>query len=511
MNPLSQPVVASAQQWRAKAVGRRSFDLQLFDNQFWELVAFVAKAGFFFLLTPIMIKVWGESGYGNFAIAGSSFLFLGLLDFGIRPRLRIMLSQGYRDNHFGTMQLSLKKAIAAQLHVAVVALALILLLAVKGSWHQWFHLREGGDLVIVVTGVCASAYLGSALVLEPLVACGRLGTAKMISALSAVTTVPAVWLVLRWHLPVAVGILTWLGCLIAGNLSGLLFPIAYRNDATDSPRAFKFSLQEGLYFNASGFSWLSKTHLLTLIVAALGGPGKAGIFFVLLRLSEIISNFGAMSSDAAISGLAQARDAAEKRRRFARVVSYAFFFSGQAALAIALVAPPLLKRWWLSSNSFTDGAAIFVGLFGLSMALNRVISCAAFGLGLARSVAIWGTADGVAGILGAILLYPRMELSGILLGSSLGSLWLVPLMIKTFRKISANSMTAVWIEVRETVPWLSASAIVLLLARWIGDLRILLFAAGSVAALSMVWYLRQLKTPRACKPSNGCLAQVANP
>ncbi len=471
----------------------QNFDRQLFANQLWELVAFLAKAAFFFLLTPIMVRAWGESGYGVFAVAGSAFIFLGLLDFGVRPRVRVELSRADREGRLEKFRPIVVAGIIAQMQILFPAIIFVGGLAAAGVWRRWLHLAAGGNWIIALTTVCAASYLISALFLEPLIARGSLGKAKKAGALAALASLPVVWLLLRWQCSVAVVLLAWFGCLIAGNLSSLFlareeWPLSAKTPIAHG--SFRLGWWAGFYFSASTLSWLLKTHLLTLVVASIGGPVEAGLFFVFLRLSEIVSNFGAMSSDAATSGLAQARGAGERRRRFARVVGYALFFSLQAALAIAILAPPFVEMWWHAMPILSHGMGIFVGLFGLSMGLNRVISCAAFGLGLEQSVALWGMLDGTLGIFAALVLYPHMGLNGILLGSSLGSLCLLPLVRRTLREISVKSLLAVGREARLIGPWIGTSMLFLFMGRWSGSIVVLASSALLVAGLSLIW-LRQ--------------------
>lgn len=475
-------------------------DRELFANQFWELIAFIAKATFFFLLTPRMIRQWGESGYGLFAVAGSLFIFLGLLDLGVRPRVRIALAHEDATGRRENFRAILKKGILAQLTVMLPALALIGLLASLSSWESWLHLASGGNFIIFLSAICSAAFLISALFLEPLMACGFIGLAKKSSACAAVAAVPVVWILLRQDCSIALALVAWFGCMIAGNLAGL-FLARHILPKGRLPFHGRFKLRDGLYFNASTLSWLAKTHLLTLIVAAIGGAAEAGFFFVLLRLSEMVSNFGAMSADAALSALAQARGAGERRRRFANIASYALFFSLQAALGLALVAPTFLRTWWPALAPLPGITGIFVALFGLSMALNRIVSSAAFGLGLTTSVAGAGLLDGAIGIFAALLLHPIMGVNGILLGSALGSFGQFILIRQTLAKISSRALAAIGWEARRLAPWLVISVMVLLLGRVAHNPSILLASAGLVGLLSLEWVRQHLAGVRKRNPA----------
>jgi O-antigen/teichoic acid export membrane protein len=471
-----------------------SFEIQLFGNQLWELVAFLAKAAFFFVLTPLMVQSWGTKAYGTFALASSFFLVLGLLDFGIRPRLRILLCRQYRDGKQRAFSHTLREAIFSQSRITLPAVVVVLLIAAGGIWRRWLHLGPDGDLVVLITTLCAVIYLLSSLTLEPLIARGHLGHTKMAGALAAIASIPAVWMTVRAGFPLIVSLLVWFGCLIAGNLSA---PLLCRRETKDlapplavGPRS-SFALRDGFYFQVSTLSWLAKTHLLTIIVAVLGGPTAAGYFFVCLRLSEIISNFGAMSSDAAIGGLAQAKGAGERRRCFAGVMHYTIFFSLQATFAIIFLAPPFVAIWW-SGTAFLDfTTAVLIGFFGLSMALNRVISFAAFGLNLERLVAKCGFLDAAVGVLCASVLYPKLGLNGILLGSSLGSLGLLPLIKTTLGRVSRGVFLAISKELRQIAPWVCASGLLLACGRWSRSLITLSVAATFVSILSVIWIYRR--------------------
>lgn len=484
-----------------------NFERQLVGNQLWELISFAGKAGFFFLLTPVMVQAWGEKGYGLFAVAGSAFLFLGLLDFGVKPRLRIALSQSYSRQQEARFPIILRQAVMSQSSVTLPVLVLFLLTTASGFAQTYFNFSPPEIAAGRVTLIGAIAFLLSSLLLEPIIARGNLGQAKMVAALAALAAIPAAWLAVISHCTIATTLAAWFATLVSGNLAVFFLPSTRLRDYclfnTTGDFVLRFPIGEGLYFNASTLSWLAKTHLLTLIVALLGGVTEAGLFYVCLRLSEIVSNFGAMSADAAISGLAHATNAGERRRRFAGVVSYAGFFSFQAALAVALLAPPLIRLWWPATPFLSPGMATLVALFGLSMGLNRVISCAAFGLGLARAVAGWGILDGLVGIMAGVCLYPRLGLAGILAGSCLGSFCLLPLISASLRGISRRSLLAVAGVAGELLPWLTMSLLFLLAGRLSGHLYLLLAAAGCNATLSLFWIARQSKPDFALESRKG--------
>jgi hypothetical protein len=100
--------------------------------------------------------------------------------------------------------------------------------------------------------------------------------------------------------------------------------------------------------------------------------------------------------------------------------------------------------------------------------------------------------DGAGGMLVAIWLYPKVGLDGVLIGSSLGSLFLIPLIGTTLASISARSLAAVWIEVWRVLPWIGTSALLLSLASWTENWILLFIAALCVMGLSIVWLLTRI-------------------
>ena len=180
-------------------------------------------------------------------------------------------------------------------------------------------------------------------------------------------------------------------CTFAKNLSvygGLAF-------LPNSYRAYRHHPREFLVQPLRNTSWARKPGT-TLLLSALYGPATAGFFFILLRLSEIISMLGAISCDVLLGELAQG--CSLQGPRFSRsnpaiVMPYSFAltwpsFSVSAPATSTDLGPRLV---FLPSY-----AGAVVAMLRLASAINRKAVYAAMGLGAVRLAAFCGLTESVA-------------------------------------------------------------------------------------------------------------------
>jgi O-antigen/teichoic acid export membrane protein len=395
---------------------RPSLEHQLLSNQVWETVAFVAKAAFMLGLTPWMIRTWGKVGYGEFALASSAFIFLSLFDFGIRGRTRVALSKEIVANSKNA-SLLLRGSLLAFGSISLVVLLLTGAVTIFHGWSHLFGIRRDHESLLLVTTALTMPFMFSTILLEPIVARGGVGKVKSAAAAGWVLAIPAVAVVLWRGDSVVVAIASWLGALLLANLCLLAAHCRQERVFLKSWHAiprdqFLSVFRESLWFSVASLTWAAKSHGLTLLLGALSGPVTAGIFFIVLRLSEIVSALGAISSDVALAALPRCRSAAERRHCLMATSRYASFFALPCAGAIAILAPAFFSLWLGIAAPLGWQTGIWIAGLGLAIALNRFVTYVALGMGIGRTVALCGAAEIAITVGGISLFQPLVGLAG---------------------------------------------------------------------------------------------------
>ena len=446
---------------------RPSLERQLLSNQVWETVAFIAKAAFMVGLTPWMIRTWGARGYGEFALASSTFVLLSLVDLGIRAKTRVALcSACEKDRSEWPSILAHSAATFATIGALTIGAAFVLTFA--GVWQNLFHISSANRNLVLITTITSMLVMLSGLLLEPLVAIGRIGKLKLASASGWLAAIPAVAFVLATKRSVIAALVSWLGCLLCANLF-----ILYRNRFVfHGARSFRCcfgmgnvvaTLKESIWFNICNATWTAKTYGTTLVISALNGPATAGFFFILLRLSEIISALGAISSDVLLGELVQVSTVEQRRRSFLSSYSWAVVLCSHIALVIGFCARDFL-RVWLHRSSLSIFIGTVVAVLGLSSALNRTVSYAAMGLRVVKSAAKCGAIEAIVFLSVIAALPDSFDLTKRLAVATVSTCALVPLMQTVSRKLE-SSFISTWLHpIRLVAPFGAASASVLLIA-----------------------------------------------
>lgn len=334
---------------------------ELFQNQLWQGLNFAAKAGFLAVLTPWMLRVWGEEGFGMFALASSLLVSMAVIDGGVRSLTRIKLAEALVSGVERDFHRHLGRGIAAFGLVAGTVTAGAAALAAGGVWERFLHLPAGGNLLIAVTVVLVSLLMTSFLALEPLAARGRLSLLKAANTAGAVAAFPAVALCLWLRAPVLAAVCVYLACLLTPNLwlivrHRLLGPGVRREWRELSWKDVAETFRAGGWFYSTTVAWIVKSHALTFVVSAASGPAAAGAFYVLLRITEIIGTFGSTSSDTALASLSHARTKAERAERFRSTYRYAALFCLYGAAGVGFLGP-LALRLWLPQQPFPPASA----------------------------------------------------------------------------------------------------------------------------------------------------------
>lgn len=487
------------------AVRATSVPSQLFANQLWETVAFVAKAAFMLGLTPWMIRVWGARGYGEFALASSAVVLISILDLGIRARTRLVLCHAMTTSFPKDHDL-LGESIATLGSIAIVATMTVGLLTWVGLFDRAFNILPANHYLLLTTVALAMLVLVSGLFIEPLVALGKMGRTKLAIALGWILAIPGVALILYRQGTVTLAVSVWLLSLLGTNLiaivvSGRELHRFYPAWSGISLRGFRAVVCEGFWFNASNTSWLAKTYGATFLLAAIDGPVIAGLFFILLRLSEIISALGAVSSDVSIADIARATTVAERRASFASSYSWSVLICSHGALVICFFTSDFLRMWLGAEAPDSRFAGLIAITLGLGSALNRTTTFAAMPLGVGRSAARWGLIEALAFISLLSLLPQSLGLIPRLAFASLSSLAIFPAASTVSQRLGASA-TEVWIRpFGQVLPFIALSASLLALSTLGGSLvykLIALLLCGMIGLLNLYFW----RTGRTFLPRN---------
>ena len=409
-----------------------SYGRELIWNQFWQSLNFGAKAAFLLILTPMMILHWGNIGYGLFALASSLLVSMALLDGGIRSLTRIQMADAIERDDPESMSRIYSEGVLTFAAVSAAAVVVSVVLSHLGCLTEWFQLPPGGDTVFVVTVFCTAILMTSILVLEPLAAEGNLSILKAANTWGAAAAVPICAILVFLGAGVGPVIVTYAACMTLPNLlvawhKDLFAMLSWRELRRFRPRTALKTLQSGFWYYLTTVSLIGKTHALTFLVSAIAGPAEAGIFYILLRFSEIISNVGSTSSETSLAALTVAKNVTERHFLFLQSWRHVALFSITGALMFLFLTGELMGHWLHGEVTLPPYVGAGLALFGLSGAFSRVVVNSSMGLDFTRPAALAGMAEAVSGILGAFVGYRLGGLTGLLVGGSVGTLWQIPL------------------------------------------------------------------------------------
>lgn len=409
---------------------RRAYLKELFWNQLWQSANFASKAGFLILLTPLMLWKWGAAGYGLYALASSLLVSMALLDGGVRALTRLRLAEAYRTGDEAAVGRAYGEGLVTFACVCAVAIAGTLGLAATGELNQWLNLAGGDEWVLAMTVAMTAVFMLTTLALEPIAAKGNLSALKAANTWGALLAVPvtagAVW----FGGSITLALLLYFLCITIPNFvlavrSGLLPLLTRWSQYRCHPRIIRRTLREGFWYYLTTVSLVVKTHGLTFVVSAIAGPAEAGMFYILLRLTEIVGNVGATASETSLASLAAANHVAERRSNFQQSWLYTGVFCLHGALVMGLLGEPLLKFWLPDKGLVPPGVGWAMALFGLAGAFSRVVVNAAMGLRLVKGAAIANALEAALALVGAVIGYHHADLPGLFIGGSTGLIFLL--------------------------------------------------------------------------------------
>ncbi len=477
----------------------KAYRKELLKNQIWQVLNFVSKAGFLILLTPLMISKWGAEGYGLFALASSLLVSMAILDGGVRALTRIQMAEAWKKGEEERARRVYREGLLTFVSICLLAIALSGLLAATGHLTSFLHLPEGGAAVLVMTVACTALLMITLLLLEPLAARGNLSAMKAANTWGAVVAIPLCGALVFYGAHVGIVVFSYAASLTIPNLvmawkTGLFELAPWRGVSQFTPRVFWNTLRSGLWYYLTTLSLIGKTHALTFLVSAMAGPAEAGVFYVLLRLSEIVGNVGATASETSLAALASAPGSEERRENFQQSWLHVALFCTQGALVFIFLIHHLLSLWLQHEESIPHHIGFSLAAFGLAGAFSRVVVNASMGLSLVRPAAIAGLWEAGGSIGGAALGFHFWGLPGLFLGGSLGIFALLPVSNRISELCGWTSSLRWFLSLQPLLPGFAASAVILYAASWSHSAVIWLLSLIPCGVIALL-QLKLLHTP----------------
>ena len=423
----------------------RSYRRELLYNQFWQVLNFASKAGYLVLLTPLMLRTWGKEGYGLFALASSLLVSMALLDGGVRALTRIQMAEAWKNGDEATARRVYSEGILTFASVCLVAVVMSIALAATGWMTEILHLPSGGAAVLVMTVACTGVLMTTLLGLEPLAAKGNLSSLKAANTWGAVAAIPICGAMVLCGTSVGPVVFAYAFSMTVPNLvvawrTGLFELAPWRGLAQFGPAVAWRTLRSGIWYYLTTVSLVGKTHALTFLVSAMAGPAEAGIFYILLRLSEIVGNVGATASETSLAALASAPDIAQRRDCFRQSWLHVALFCTHGALVFIFLTSQLLSLWLPQETIIPHAIGAALAAFGLTGAFSRVVINASMGLNLTRPASIAGVGEALVSIACAGIGFHIGGLPGLFLGGSLGVVCLLPISNKVSEQCAWRSV-----------------------------------------------------------------------
>jgi len=403
---------------------------ELLRNQIWQGLNFFSKFGLLFLLTPLMLRHWGDERYGLFALASSLLVSLAILDFGIRSSTRLQLCN-HTANPEAAVQV-LRQGAQAFFLIGLAATLLGTVAALLGGWSWAFRLPAGGDLVMASTLGMVSLFMLSTLLTEPIAALGAISALKKANTVGATLAIPLLAGWVYWGGGVLGALILYFLCLIGANVWLIATaPVPWKEWLPQlvrpcSPGELWKTVHQGGWFYATTLALVTKTHALSFLVAWILGPSAAGVFYILLRISEAVAVLGTTASDTNLAALATAPSLEDRQRRFRQSLLYTALFSFHSCVGLAFLTRPFLNLWLKGLEDLPAAIGLALAVFGLGGAFSRKVVNSAMGVGAIKIAAIGNLIEAALIFLLAPLLIRQGGLPLLFIGGGLAAMALMP-------------------------------------------------------------------------------------
>jgi O-antigen/teichoic acid export membrane protein len=379
--------------------------------------------------------------------------------------------------------------------VCIMALLIALGLCRNNFLSALLHLPPGGQSVLLISGVLTSLWMGSVLALELLAAEGRLSDVKAANTQGILLALPACSACLFLGAGPLITMVTMILCLIVPNLF-----LLFRNLPTKSHHFWRepFPIREALTTLIHGFPYylttialIGKTHGLTFLISAMAGPAEAGIFYILLRLSETLSNVASTSSETSVATLAFDTTRSQRIILFRQSWTWVLLFSLHGALALTLIGPTLWNWWLPSFYSLPPMVWPALALFGWMGGWSQMTTNSSMGLGLIQSAAVVCLAEAALTIVLAYLGFLHGGFAGLFFGGAMAGLVTGFQSVRIAKSLQEPFLRLWLYPLRELMPGILLSGFILLGASLIHAPWVCILALLIPVAL-VLWQMKQL-------------------
>jgi O-antigen/teichoic acid export membrane protein len=335
----------------------------------------------------------------------------------------------------------------------------------------------------------------SVLALELLAADGRLSDVKAANTQGILLALPACSVCLFLGAGPLTTMVAMIVCLILPNLF-----LLFRNLPKESVHLWRKSvpLRDALTTLVQGFPYylttialIGKTHGLTFLISAIAGPAEAGIFYLMLRLSETLSDVASTSSETSVATLAFDPTRSQRILLFRQSWTWVLLFSLHGALALTLIGPTLWNWWLPSFSSLPLMVWPALALFGWIGGWSQMTTNSSMGLGLIQSAAFVCLTEAVLTIVLAFIGFSHGGFAGLFFGGAMAGL------VTGFQSVRiANSLhepfLQLWLQpLKKLLPGFLLSGLILLGASLIHNPWACILALLIPAAL-VLWQMKQL-------------------
>jgi hypothetical protein len=182
------------------------------------------------------------------------------------------------------------------------------------------------------------------------------------------------------------------------------------------------TLVHGFPYYLTTIALIGKTHGLTFLISAIAGPAEAGVFYLLLRLSETLSNVASTSSETSVATLAFDPTRSQRILLFRQSWTWVLLFSLHGALALTLIGPTLWNWWLPSFSSLPLMVWPALALFGWMGGWSQMTTNSSMGLGLIQSAAVVCLTEAVLTIVLAYVGFSHGGFAGLFFGGAMAGL-----------------------------------------------------------------------------------------
>jgi hypothetical protein len=465
----------------------RSIKRELFQNQVWHGLNFLSKALFLGVLTPYLLLHWGAERYGMYALASSLVVVLAAMDGGIRDATRLALCHADVQQDGEAFRLALRKGVMSFLLIVALVVMVAWGLAGWQVFSKLLHLPPEGDRLIVVTILLTGLSMTSVLLLEPLAARNELSVIKKINTFAALAAIPAVGLCVWLGGGPLRAIMVYFLCQVISNLwvwyrSGLVHEMSWRGLKWAD---YLSTYQSGRWLYLSSLVWLIRNHAVSFVVAAVTGPVEAGVFYILLRFSEVISTMGAASCETLLASLRGAQSTEERLHNFQHTFSYWLLFCGFFTVTIGSLGQPMAAFFFHHQLAVNQRDMLTAAGFGFVSAFSLLLFWSGFGLNVIRPLALWNLVVGLLTCLGCVLFQSHYGCAGTLGFGIVANLAVLPCVTLITRELGATAEQIWWGPIKRALPTLLLASVMLADAYFLHNLVVQFITLAMVAGLGL--------------------------